>query len=113
MLTLPNEKTRDTVVHKIGQTILRCVPLHDLVGMADTHSVFLYLPFGPVIESESTSKFTASAWIFLFFKLSPIAGHGVSSDSSEDDNDIEQGELSLSSRKKKNKSVPPINPYRR
>lgn len=56
LLTLQDENAHDTVVHKIGQTILRCVPFRDLFSLADTHSAFFYLPFQHSNQSNCTGK---------------------------------------------------------
>lgn len=52
LLTLPNEKSRDTVVHKVGQTILRCVPLRQIAGLTNGRSAFSYSPFAAAIVSS-------------------------------------------------------------
>ncbi|XP_046441792.1 cytosolic carboxypeptidase 4-like isoform X2 [Daphnia pulex] len=103
LLALPNEKARDTLIHKIGQTILRCVPLHDLPVTNGTHSAFRYLPF----ESISSGSL----------------GNGATSDSSEESEEEEEiGDGSLpgsrnwsfcsGTKKKSKKFSPPTNPYR-
>lgn len=53
LLTLQNEKSRDSIVHKIGQTILRCIPLRDVYGISGVHSAFSYLPFAAFVELGS------------------------------------------------------------
>nr|CAH0112957.1 unnamed protein product [Daphnia galeata] len=103
LLTLPNEKARDILIHKIGQTILRCVPLHDLPVTNGTYSAFRYLPFESISSGSS--------------------GNGASSDSSDESEEEEEvGEGSLpgsrnwsfcsGTKKKSKKFSPPTNPYR-
>ena len=54
VLAAPDDKSYDAVVHKIGQTILRCVPLQDLPGHTNWHSAFVYHPFVPVGDGANS-----------------------------------------------------------
>ncbi|XP_032793562.2 LOW QUALITY PROTEIN: cytosolic carboxypeptidase 4 [Daphnia magna] len=101
LLTIQNEKNRDTIIQKIGQTILRCVPLHDLLVARCTYSALSYVPFGS----------------------SALSGDATSSDSSEESEEEEEtGKGSLTdsrtcsftngTKKKSKKFHPPTNPYR-
>ncbi|XP_057364799.1 cytosolic carboxypeptidase 4-like isoform X2 [Daphnia carinata] len=101
LLMIQNEKNRDTIIYKIGQTILRCGPLHDLLVTGCKYSALSYSPFGS----------------------SALSGDTASSDSSEESEEEEEtGKSSLpdsrtcsftnGTKKKSKKCHPPLNPYR-
>jgi hypothetical protein len=111
LLALPNEKARDTLIHKIGQTILRCVPLHDLPVTNGTHSAFRYLPFESISSGSLGSSFsylppvpiptpchsTPSPYNISLFLISVFMNHlflklgnGAMSDSSEESEEEEE-----------------------
>ena len=56
LLQIAADKNSDAVVHKIGLTILRCIPLRNLPGLTDTYSAYVYRSFGSLpgaLEGQS------------------------------------------------------------
>lgn len=46
VLQISTDEKSDVIIHKIGQTILRCIPLRNLPGLTDTRSAYVYRSFG-------------------------------------------------------------------
>lgn len=69
LLQISADKNCDALVHKIGQTILRCIPLRNLPGLTDAYSAYVYRSFGSLPgarEGHSRMRYVYIVLIRMF-----------------------------------------------
>lgn len=71
LLQISADKNCDVVVHKIGLTILRCVPLRNLPGLTDTHSAFIYRSLGSLPGAPEGQWYMMRLYYASFARVIP------------------------------------------